>query len=314
MVQIPVLALPTPFAKIAHGVYCDEFAEFQFKDMPGARTARRLHPLQWRRNRVLASRSGDACGSARGPGLRTRLPHGGLRKRLADSQHGAEQKFIPIHFRYRGRWRRASIFPGHLSAGRQAEKALDHGHRVAVLGISLGTRDLRQLYWFWRDRKSLIGNPVTPLMNVLSIYGAAPWMGPDRSCAVGAGGVNSHPLLPVYAAGFCLQVFHTFDPGGLFGPGLWLAIRLCRSAARRGRELDQLLRDTCGRSGTMRMRRCMASHCAGRKRNTLIRAAAALDSRKEKAQRDSYRVAMDRPGELEAALASKPAEGGWANT
>ena len=34
MVQIPVLALPTPIREISHGVYCDEFAEFQFKDMP----------------------------------------------------------------------------------------------------------------------------------------------------------------------------------------------------------------------------------------------------------------------------------------
>ena len=31
MVQIPVLALPTPLRELAHGVYCDEFAEFQFK-------------------------------------------------------------------------------------------------------------------------------------------------------------------------------------------------------------------------------------------------------------------------------------------
>ncbi len=34
MVQIPVLAIKRPFRDLAHGVYCDEFAEFQFKDMP----------------------------------------------------------------------------------------------------------------------------------------------------------------------------------------------------------------------------------------------------------------------------------------
>src|SRR5215472_12416254 len=33
-VQVPVLALPTPVRQLTHGVYCDEFAEFQFKDMP----------------------------------------------------------------------------------------------------------------------------------------------------------------------------------------------------------------------------------------------------------------------------------------
>jgi bacteriophage N4 adsorption protein B len=35
MVQVPVLPLPTPWTGFTHGVYCDEFAEFQTKDMPG---------------------------------------------------------------------------------------------------------------------------------------------------------------------------------------------------------------------------------------------------------------------------------------
>src|SRR5438270_158809 len=35
MVQIPVLALKTPLRTLSHGVYCDEFAEFQFRDMVG---------------------------------------------------------------------------------------------------------------------------------------------------------------------------------------------------------------------------------------------------------------------------------------
>ncbi|MGH8338488.1 MAG: glycosyltransferase, partial [Gammaproteobacteria bacterium] len=33
-VQIPVLALPTPPTEWTHGVYCDEFAEYQTKDVP----------------------------------------------------------------------------------------------------------------------------------------------------------------------------------------------------------------------------------------------------------------------------------------
>ena len=35
MVQIPVLALPTPALELTHGVYCDEFAEFQMKGVGG---------------------------------------------------------------------------------------------------------------------------------------------------------------------------------------------------------------------------------------------------------------------------------------
>ncbi len=34
MVQIPVLPLPTGLAEMTHGVYCDEFAEYQQKDIP----------------------------------------------------------------------------------------------------------------------------------------------------------------------------------------------------------------------------------------------------------------------------------------
>ena len=33
MVQIPVLPLATPLRDVVHGVYCDEFAEWQIKDM-----------------------------------------------------------------------------------------------------------------------------------------------------------------------------------------------------------------------------------------------------------------------------------------
>jgi hypothetical protein len=34
MVQVPVLPLPTPMREPTHGLYCDEFAEFQTKDIP----------------------------------------------------------------------------------------------------------------------------------------------------------------------------------------------------------------------------------------------------------------------------------------
>jgi adsorption protein B len=34
MVQVPVLPLATGLGEWTHGVYCDEFAEFQLKDIP----------------------------------------------------------------------------------------------------------------------------------------------------------------------------------------------------------------------------------------------------------------------------------------
>jgi hypothetical protein len=52
-----------------------------------------------------------------------------------------------------------------------------------VMGIALqywqrhGWRDTAtQLYWFWRDRKGLVGNLAAPLSNILFVYGAATWL------------------------------------------------------------------------------------------------------------------------------------------
>jgi hypothetical protein len=33
----------------------------------------------------------------------------------------------------------------------------------------------RQLYWLWRDRKGVVGNLLTPMLNLLFVYGAVTW-------------------------------------------------------------------------------------------------------------------------------------------
>ena len=73
MVQVPVLALPTPLSHWTHGLYCDEFAEYQTRDMPvreamggfcppaasaPATAARRSNG--WRRTAITASSSPPA--------------------------------------------------------------------------------------------------------------------------------------------------------------------------------------------------------------------------------------------------------------
>ena len=84
-----------------------------------------------------------------------------------------------------------------------------------VTGIALqswerhGFREtLSQLYWFWRDRKCLAGNIVTPLTNLIFVYGAltclvswlhgTPWGLAERA----------QNLLWVYVAILGLQAFH----------------------------------------------------------------------------------------------------------
>ena len=82
MVQVPVLPLPTGVGEWTHGLYCDEFAEYQHKDIPvrqhlggflpsnGVGTGFDRAALE----RLAATRSR--------PSLRSGLPHRGLRNRL----------------------------------------------------------------------------------------------------------------------------------------------------------------------------------------------------------------------------------------
>jgi adsorption protein B len=100
MVQLPVLALPTPFGEFAHGVYCDEFAEFQFKDMPARQLLGGFIPSNGVgtgfSRRALEMIANAHSNRVFEPSCVTEDYENGFRiKRL-----GLPQKFIPIHFRH----------------------------------------------------------------------------------------------------------------------------------------------------------------------------------------------------------------------
>ena len=172
MVQIPVLPLPTGLAEFTHGLYCDEFAEYQSKDIP----------VRQRLGGFLPS-NGVGTGFGRIALERlARTRHG----RIFDPEcltedyengfqlHalGASQIFVPLRFQSAGRMATREYFPRNLrGAIRQRSRwvagiALQgwqrHGWRVPW----------RQIYWFWRDRKGLVGNLLTPLANGVFVYGA----------------------------------------------------------------------------------------------------------------------------------------------
>jgi bacteriophage N4 adsorption protein B len=175
MVQVPVLPLPTPFHKWTHGIYCDEFAEFQIKDVPmrgawgsflpsnGVGTGYSRAVLETLAN-VHTNRVFD-------PASLTEDYENGFRIHAL----GRPQIFIPIK-------RQA----GELMATREY---FPHSFRSAVrqrarwvTGIALQSWEnhgwnapLPDIYWFWRDRKGLIGNLVTPLANLIFLYGTATW-------------------------------------------------------------------------------------------------------------------------------------------
>lgn len=171
MVQIPVLPLTTPVHEFTHGIYCDEFAEYQTIDMPARQFSRSFIPS-----------NGVGTGFARGildelareRGNRVFDP-ASLTEDYEIGVHvhecGHKQLFAPLRDGDRGWVATREYFP------RRVRSAIKQRTRW-VTGIALqcwertGWRgSWRTRYWFWRDRKGLITNPLTLLTNLLFTLG-----------------------------------------------------------------------------------------------------------------------------------------------
>jgi adsorption protein B len=175
-VQTPVLALATPFRAFTHGVYCDEFAEYHARDMTvramiggfipscGVGTGYRREALQ-----ALAEAASNRIFD---PEALTEDYENGLRLfRL-----GRSQAFVPLF--------RSNRDPGDFVVTReffpQNWRGAMRQRTRWVMGIALqgwqrhGWRGKPgEVYWLWRDRKGLIGNPLSLAANFVFLYGAA---------------------------------------------------------------------------------------------------------------------------------------------
>ena len=173
MVQVPVLPLATPLSEWTHGLYCDEFAEYQHKDIPvrqhlggflpsnGVGTGFDRAALE----RLAATRFGrpfdPTC-------LTEDYETGYLLHSL-----GYSQIFVPLRAAKGGPIATREYFP------RRFRSAISQRTRW-VTGIALQSWERHgwnapwpQLYWFWRDRKGLVGNLLSPLTNLFFLYGTA---------------------------------------------------------------------------------------------------------------------------------------------
>ena len=209
MVQIPVLALPTPFGEFAHGVYCDEFAEFQFKDMPARQLLGGFIPSNGVgtgfSRRALESIAAAHSNRVFEPACMTEDYENGFRIK----QLGLAQKFIPIHFRHGRPIATREYFP------RKFRFAVRQRTRW-VMGITLQSWEYRSaretfahLYWFWRDRKGLAANLITPLTNILFLLGAGTWARAHATHHAWFLARDLSRFYPVYRAGLGLQVIQT---------------------------------------------------------------------------------------------------------
>ena len=198
MVQVPVLPLPTPVRDWTHGLYCDEFAEYQLKDIPVRRRLGGFLPSNGVGTgfaREALERLRREHGHAFDPGCLTEDYENGFRIHQA----GYRQIFLPIRRAEAGpvatreyfprTWRAAVRQRSRWVAGIGLQGWERHGWRVPPL----------QLYWFWRDRKGLGGNLLSPFANLLfiywvSAYAAAFYLGRDA---------NLSSLLPAWTARAC---------------------------------------------------------------------------------------------------------------
>ncbi len=201
MVQIPVLALPTPWWHFTHGVYCDEFAQFELLDMPVRQMLGGFIPSNGV-GTAFSRRVLDRLAIAYGnrifePSCLTEDYENGFRV----DWMGGKQIFVPVRRSGSGFLATREYFPQQFGlAVRQRTRW--------TTGIGLQSWELHGIletaahgYWFWRDRKSLIGNLVSPLANVLTVYGL----------------VSGRAAPGIIAAVLVLQTIH-------------MAVRMCCSA------------------------------------------------------------------------------------
>jgi adsorption protein B len=173
---VPVLPLATPLSEWTHGLYCDEFAEYQQKDIPvrqhlggflpsnGVGTGFDRAALE----RVAATR----CGRPFDPTCLTEDYETGY---LLHSL-GYSQVFVPLRDGKSGPMATREYFP------RRFRPAISQRTRW-VTGIALQSWERHgwnapwpQLYWFWRDRKGLVGNLLSPAANLFFLYGTASYL------------------------------------------------------------------------------------------------------------------------------------------
>ncbi len=176
MVQVPVLPLETGLGDVTHGVYCDEFAEFQTIDMRARQFSGAFIPS----NGVGTGFSREVLGRlARERDYQVFDPES-LTEDYQIGVHihamGYRQCFCPLERMAHDFVATREYFP------RSTRTAIRQRTRW-ITGIALqcwaqqGWRgSWRTKYWFWRDRKGLITNPLSVAANAWFIVGVLDYL------------------------------------------------------------------------------------------------------------------------------------------
>lgn len=178
MIQVPVLPLPTPLRQWTHGLYCDDFAEFHIKDLPARWRLGGFIPSSgvgtaFSRSSLEALAASDSNMIFRPDCLTEDYENGYRIRRL-----GLRQLFLPVRPAGAGQPPVATrgYFPKRFDAARRQRTRWITG--IALQGWARnGWGDTwSEAYWFWRDRKGLVGNPLGLLANAIFFYGILTWL------------------------------------------------------------------------------------------------------------------------------------------
>jgi adsorption protein B len=228
MVQIPVLPLPTPAADFTHGIYCDEFAEFQLIDMRARQYSRSFIPSNgvgtgFARD-VLEQLAHSRGAEIFDPSSLTEDYDIGVQIHYA----GFRQLFYPLERGARGIIATREYFPRKLrSAIRQRSRW--------ITGIALQSWERhgwrgpwRTRYWFWRDRKGLFTNPLSLLTNVIFVAGLTDWILSLSLHRPWDFGVSNPLIVKLCVLTSCLQAFRltlrSICTARLFGFAMGLSV------------------------------------------------------------------------------------------
>jgi bacteriophage N4 adsorption protein B len=176
MVQVPVLPVATPAYEFTHGIYCDEFAEYQTIDMRARQLSQSFIPSNGVgtgfAREILERLARERSNQVFDPASLTEDYEIGV----YSYQAGYSQVFVPLRRSAKGLVATREYFPRRVrSAIRQRTRwvtgiALQCWERNGWRGSWL-TR-----YWFWRDRKGLLTNQLSLATNVLFLLGLADWL------------------------------------------------------------------------------------------------------------------------------------------
>lgn len=230
MIQVPVLPLATPFYEFTHGIYCDEFSEFQTVDMLARQLSGAFIPS-------------SGVGTAFAREILERLAHErenqvfDPRSLTEDYEIGLyihcaaySQFFAPLRQGDKGFMATREYFP------RKIRSAIRQRTRW-VTGIALQCWERsgwrvpgRNRYWLWRDRKGLLANPLSLLTNILFLAGVTDWLSSTAAHRPWAFAVSNPGILMLCWITFLLQCFRLglrmVCVGKVFGPTFALGVPL----------------------------------------------------------------------------------------